>query len=1161
MKINFTNVFFVLRKKLPIHIMRVFIFLFCLSAFSITPEKGFGQTATVVIDANKKVSADEVFDLIMNQTDYKFIYQEGIFKNLPKIALSKGTISTKNLLERTLSVGNFDFEYNSNKTIIIKTKAVKKVIVQNREISGTIKDKNGLEMAGASIIIEGTNRGVVANFDGIFKITLKEGEDVIVISSLGYKTERIVVGNQTNFTITLKEDFEQLNEVVLIGYGTQKRENVTGAVSSIKTSDIVQASTGSVGFDRSLGGLVKGVNVSQSSGRPGSPVSIQIRGITSPLSGIGKLNQPLFVIDGVPFNIDGLNGANPLLTINPDDIESFDVLKDAAATSIYGSRGANGVIIVQTKKGKRNQETKVNLSYSTALAKPIKTVDVLNAAQYRKFYDQLITNTVDAMNAGQIDPFFAFDLDNIGMVDLDFDTFQVSYNGLRDEYFGTADTDWNKLVFRKLATTKQTNLGITGGSENSNYSLRLGFVDQEGLSIADGIKQYTLGLSMDTNLSKKIKAGATVNVSYVDIKSGEDDLLGQYTLNSSIAKARPDLPAYDANGNLLAQPDFAYGFETLEPNPLMRLKNKTKNQSYNFIGNSYIEYEPIRKLKIKGDVNTAVFYTDNSAFIPGITQTDFGVTNESYLSESNGLVSNITTNLTANYDFNLANNHFNVLIGAAWDRTNFNNKSQFFIGFPDDDILINGSSAQSVGTYASNKLESGLNSLFSRVTYDYKNKYNATFNFRTDTSSKFGPANKRAYFPSISTSWNIANEDFLIENETINTLRLRLSAGKVGSTNVADFAYLQFFKTASNDLYNGNTGVIPSNTFPNVNIGWEKTSEINAGLDFAFFNSRLRGGIDVYTRKTTDALANTPIPQELGPNVYFSNFVDISNRGVEISLGGDIIKTEDFSWTTNINWSLNRNKLDKINGAEINPYSLDYFIEGQPVGTIKGFKVVKIIQDQSEIDDLNLASPTGTYDKLSTSVGDYLYEDINGDGYISDDDRAVIGNIQPDFFGGISNTFTYKNFGLSALLQYSVGGERTWSNIPFGALNVLGENKYSEYALNTWTPENTGARYARALYFDPSASSRTSDRYLYDTSYLRLKNLQFFYNFDTLLVKKLGISSFRLMLTGTNLLTWTKWPGMDPETFSERGGIVDQVNNEDPYPLSKSVSFGVQVQF
>lgn len=1140
--------------------MRVFIFLFCLSAFSISPEKGFGQTATVVIDANKKVSADEVFDLIMNQTDYKFIYQEGIFKNLPKIALTKGTISTKNLLEKTLSVGDFDFEYNSNKTIIIKTKTVTKTVVQNREITGTIKDNKGLEMAGASIVVEGSNRGVVANFDGFFKITLKGGENVIVISSLGYKTERIVVGDQTNFTITLEEDFKQLEEVVLIGYGTQKRENVTGAVSSIKTSEIVQAATGSVGFDRSLGGLVKGVNVSQSSGRPGAPVSIQIRGITSPLSGIGKLNQPLFVIDGVPFNIDGVNGANPLLTLNPNDIESFDVLKDAAATSIYGSRGANGVIIVQTKKEKRNQDTAVNLSYSTTIAQPIKKVDVLNAKQYRNFYDMLINNTVNAMNAGQIDPYsFAFDLDNIGFVDIDYDTDQVSYNGLRDSYFGNANTDWNDLVFRKLAITKQTNVAVTGGSEKSNYSLRLGYLDQEGLTIKDGIKQYTLSLSMDTNLSKKFKAGATVNLAQIDAKSGEDDVFGQYTVNSSIAKARPDLPAYDDNGNLLGQPDYAYGFETLEPNPLMRLKNKTNNKSYNFIGNTYLEYEPIRKLKIKADINTAVFYTDKSTFVPQITQTDLiFVPNQSYLIESTGLVSNLTTNLSANYDFKIANNHFNFLVGSAWDRTNFQDKSQFYVGFPDDDILINGSSAQTIGSYGSTKLETGLNSIFSRITYDYKNKYNATLNFRTDTSSKFGPENKRAYFPSISTSWNISNEDFLVDNEKINTLRLRLSAGKVGSTNTTDFAYLQFFKTASNDLYNGNTAVIPSNSFPNINIGWEKTAEINAGLDFAFFNSRLRGGIDVYTRKTTDALANTPIPQELGPNSYFSNFVDISNRGVEVSLGGDIIRTENLTWTTNINWSLNRNKLDKINGTEINPSSLDYFIEGQPVGTIKGYKVVKIIQDQTEIDALNAASPSGLYDNFSTGVGDYLYEDLNGDGEITIEDRTVIGNIQPDFFGGISNTITYKNIGLSALFQYSVGGERTWSNIPFGTLNILGENKYSEYALNTWTPENPDARYARALYFDPSGSSRTSDRYLYDTSYLRLKSLQLFYNFDLALMKKLGISSAKLMLTGTNLLTWTKWPGMDPETFSERGGIIDQVNNEDPYPLSKSVSLGVQ---
>ncbi|MCB0447355.1 MAG: SusC/RagA family TonB-linked outer membrane protein, partial [Gelidibacter sp.] len=431
----------------------------------------------------------------------------------------------------------------------------------------------------------------------------------------------------------------------------------------------------------------------------------------------------------------------------------------------------------------------------------------------------------------------------------------------------------------------------------------------------------------------------------------------------------------------------------------------------------------------------------------------------------------------------------------------------------------------------------------------------------TDRSSKFGPENQRAYFPSLSASWNIANESFLADSEKVNTLRLRASLGRVGSTNVSNFAYLQFFKTASDNIYNGNSAVVPSNNFPNTDIGWEETDEINLGLDFALFNSRLRGGIDVYSRKTTGALVSTPVPLELGPNSYFANFIDVSNRGVELSIGGDIIKTEDFTWTTNINWSLNRNKLDKLNGANINPFQLDYFIEGEPVGTIKGYKVVKIFQSQEEVDALNAASPNGFYDQFSTGVGDYMYEDLNGDGEITADDRTIIGDIEPDFYGGISNTFTYKNFSLSALMQYSVGGERTWSNIPFGALNILGENKYSEYALNTWTPENPDAKYARALYFDPSASSRTSDRYLYDSSYLRLKSLQLRYTFDQNLMKKIGVSNASLVLTGTNLWTWTKWPGMDPETFSERGGIVDQVDNEDPYPLAKSFSIGVQVQF
>ena len=807
----------------------------------------------------------------------------------------------------------------------------------------------------------------------------------------------------------MKEDFSQLDEVVLIGYGQQKREDVTTAISSIKKENIVQAATGSIGFDRALGGLVQGVQVSQNTGRPGAAMDINIRGYTSPLS--ANTNQPLFVIDGVPFNIDGLPGSNPLLTLNPTDIESFDVLKDAGATAIYGSRGANGVIIIQTKKGKRNQKPQMNLSYTTTLAKQINTVDVLNANQYRNFYDTLISNSVDAMNAGQLDLFSFFsDLDNIGNIVLDFDAdFNpfLTYNGLREEYFGNADTDWSKEVFRSLAVTKQANLAVHGGGENSNYAFSGSFIDQEGLTVKDGYKQYNLSTSLDTNISERVRIGGKVNVGHSESNSGENDVIEFYTVNTSIARARPDLPVYDENGELFAQQDFAYGFaESFEPNPLMRLKNTNRTKTYNFIGNGYIELEPIKDLILKADVNAAVFSTENSQFVPKVTQTDiFFAPRQSFLAESENLTSNITTNLTANYSFRFSEHKFNVLAGAAWDRTNFNNKSQFYSGFPDDDILINATSAENILDSRNNRAETGLNSFFSRLTYNFKNRYNLTLNFRTDRSSKFGPSNQRAYFPSASASWNIANEDFLANSDIFNTLRLRLSAGRVGSTNVADFAYLQFFSTTAGDAYVGNSAVVPSNTFPNKNIGWEDTGEINLGFDFELFNSRLRGGIDVYNRKTTDGLARTPLPQELGPNIYFSNLIDVTNKGVEIVLGGDIISTEDFTWSTNVNWSFNRNKLVNLKNAEINSNLLDYFIEGEPVGTIKGYKVVKIFQSQQEVDVLNAAAPDGQWYRASTSAGDYMYEDVNGDGKITSDDQAIIGNIEPDFYGGISNTF------------------------------------------------------------------------------------------------------------------------------------------------------------
>lgn len=397
--------------------------------------------------------------------------------------------------------------------------------------------------------------------------------------------------------------------------------------------------------------------------------------------------------------------------------------------------------------------------------------------------------------------------------------------------------------------------------------------------------------------------------------------------------------------------------------------------------------------------------------------------------------------------------------------------------------------------------------------------------------------------------------------EDLNVLKLRASVGKVGSANTSDFAYLQFFGTNSGNKYGGETAITPANTLPNKDIGWETTKEFNLGVDFKAFSHRVYGSIDAYTRKTTGALAPTPIPFELGPLTYFSNLMDVSNRGIEVNIGGDIIRSEDFMWSMNVNWAMNKNKLDRLNGANINQFNLDYYVEGQPIRTIKGYQVEKIFQDQAEIDQLNADSPSGYYSSPYLGVGDYKFKDINGDGEINAEDRTVIGSIQPKFFGGFSNTFTYKNLSLSAFFQYSVGAKSVWDAIPTGVYNNLGQNKLAEYGLNTWTPENTDARYAKAVYTDPALNGRISDRYLFDTSYLRLKNIQLNYTFDKAIVEKSMLSRATVFVAASNIVTWTKWPGIDPEIFSERGGVTDQVQNEDPYPLAKSFSFGVQLQF
>ena len=1138
--------------------------LFLLTSITfIHANDSFGQLNKLSLNVHQLTTAD-VLDKIENTTGYLFVYNIKSVDLQRVITINLEEEKIENVLNKLFLNTNTDYKISGSHIILSAKKTVATPIstaieeVVAIDIRGKVTNEFGDPLQKASIKVKGTDLAVFSDNEGNFSISVPTTETILIFSYVGFQTQEVVVGNTDFITVKLKFQVETMQEIVIIGYDKESRTKVTGAVSSIDKKDITQLSVGNIGFDKALGGLAPGVQVSQNSGRPGEPVRLNIRGLTSPLS--GSLNQPLFVIDGVAFNADALAGSNPLLALSPNDIEKIDILKDAAATAIYGSRGANGVVIVSTKRGTKNQKTAVDFSYTTTLAEPINTLKALDAKQYRAFYDTLLSNSVNSLNDATLDFFYDVDLMNIGNVELDFDTFLYNYNGLNDSYFGTANTNWNKETFRKVALTNQYNLNVRGGSESTNYSFGLSAVNQEGLVINEKYDQYNLRMAIDTKVSSKVSMGVTANVSHTKNLSGEAKDFGFTTVNTSNVIARPDLAVRDENGMFIDQSDYQYGFETFEPNPVAKLQNKSENRSYNFIGNTFLEAKVAKGLVLRGELNTGVFYNDSNLFIPKTTSTNFGFPNESNLITGNGLSSNITSNLTAKYDFYAGDHNFKALVGYAWDRTKRRYSSVFYTGFPDDEILIDPNSAAQITSFSSSKSESGINSIFSRLSYSYDDLYNLTVNFRRDESSKFGPGNKSGYFPSVAASWNIANEDFM-KMEDLNVLKFRASFGKVGSANTADFAYLQFFGTNSGTKYGGNTAINPSNILPNKNIAWETTKEINLGLDFKAFSHRLYGSIDAYSRKTTGALAPTPIPFELGPLTYFSNLMDVSNKGIEINIGADVIRTEDFIWSMNVNWATNKNKLDRLNGANINQFSLDYYIEGQPIGTIKGYKVEKIFQDQAEIDQLNQDAPNGFYSSPSLSVGDYKFRDLNNDGQITTEDRAVIGSIQPNFFGGFSNTFTYKNISLSAFFQYSVGAESLWDAIPTGVYNSLGQNKLAEYGLNTWTPENTEARYAKAVYTDPAGNARTSDKYLFDTSYLRLKNIQLNYTFEKAVVEKLMLSRATIFLAASNIVTWTKWPGIDPEIFSERGGVTDQVQNEDPYPLAKSFSFGVQLQF
>ncbi|MDN3665786.1 SusC/RagA family TonB-linked outer membrane protein [Algibacter miyuki] len=1092
--------------------MRAFIFLLCTTVFSFTPDNVLSQNVKITINADKTITVDQIFDLIMNQTDYTFIYQVNMFKDYPKIHLRKGTVKVNNLLERSLSNGDFSIKCIENNTILI----VENEAVQSK-VSGIVTDNNGVPAAGVNVLEKGTKNGTFTDFDGKYTIIATKGS-VLVFSYVGLKTKEIVVANSLEISVTLETDSESLDAVVLVGYGSQKKRDLTGSVSTINVGEINKSNP--ISLDNALIGRASGVHVVTASGAPGSEASIRIRGLTSVFGN----NEPLYVIDGLPIEIgQGLGNSfyaessysqlSPLSSINPQDIESIDILKDASATAIYGSRGANGVIIVTTKKGSYSSVPSISLSGTTSISRFTNDYSMLNSEQFHDVIEQAYGN------AG---------------ANLPADSSLYPY--------GTnVNTDWKEETDQGAINTNYY-LNANGGSLNGSslYSLSAGVTDQKGAILGTSFKRNTLRTKLETKLSDKLRVGTNFNYNDSENKGRGN------TFYYQTVKYRPDIPIYDENG------DYAYDAPSFsfQANPYAKTTYPNSVTNKSIILSLFGEYEITKGLFFKTTYSYRT--SDNSSFryTPSYDPLELAYSRKGTLKQGENTFSSRVLDNTLNFNKKINKHDINSVIGVSHTQ----NKSEYSnvnaTNFPDDEVLITPGAASNVALTTGGTI-SGLSSSFLRVNYNYSNKYYVTFTGRADKSTKFGPENRWGYFPSGAIAWRISKESFLEDVDFVNDLKFRTSYGKTGSANFSDFQYDTFF--AAGSFYNNNNGVV-SNTIPNPNIRWETTNQLDVSLDYSLWDRRINGSLGYFNKKTSDQILLRDVILETGGSSQFSNIGDFLNKGFEFQIGIDVISTDKFQWTTDLNITSIKSKVLKLNGGYYNN-----LIEGESISYFSGYKVAGIFQNQTEIDDLNTNSPNGVYQSANTAPGDFKFADVNGDGYIGDDDNNIIGKAEPDFFGGWSNIIRIGNFEVSALFNFSVGNYLYNTNKTDLLIFDTHTNNYSTGILDAWSPTNTNTDIPRLALRDPNNNSRNSDFFIEDASFFRLKNINVTYKLNPSLLKKLFIQRASLSLSASNIFVITSYSGLDPEVNYNGSNNFRQGYDTASYPPVKTISLGLNL--
>ena len=985
----------------------------------------------------------------------------------------------------------------------------------NASLVGTVIDsetKNPIE--GATVQLEAVTHSVKTDRQGKFQfVTGQKLPFTITVSYLGYEKKQIVV-TSSPAVIELKSLAEGLDEVVVVGYGTIRRKDLTGSVSSLSESLLKQNVSS---LDQALKGGISGVQVTQTSGQPGGGVSVRIRGGASIQGG----NEPLYVIDGFPvYNESSSSGVgsgtatNPLASINPADIENIEVLKDASATAIYGSRGANGVVIVTTKKGKygRNQLFYEG-SYGTQSV--LKQIDVLNAKQFVQLRNESLYDTNPSLGKNQY-------------------LSENEINALGD------GTNWQKEAFRR-ANIRNHQLSLTGGAEKIQYYLGANYLDQDGVIINTDFKRYGFRTNIDAKPYERLQIGANFSINKTTSQIAPSGII------NSLLIMPPTATIYEADGSYTLRNPF----ENIFANPIATLREvENKNNTLRSLGTAFAQYKIIDGLQAKVLFGADLQNKSDKYYLPSYIYEGSGNNGRASLG-SLDYFSWLNEN-TLTYDKSFSNHNINALVGFTQQEATTELFNAGAEGFVTDDLLYNNlQSGANILRPGSDAYKWVLHSYLARVNYNYMNKYYASASIRRDGSSRFGANNKWGNFPSLALSWRIGNESFIKDNLSyVSDLKLRTSYGTTGNLEIGQYKSLSTLYTLNYLIGNK---VVPGFTpqrVGNAELGWEKTYQYDLGLDVGLWSNRVQLTLDWYYKKTTDLLLDVELPWTTGYASSLQNFGVVQNKGLEFNA-----KTKNlqgaFSWDSDLNISFNRNKVLEIGNDASSYISGNYIIQvGKPLGTFFGTQIDGILQSGEE-------STKGVFTGNAVpKAGDRLYKDVDGDGkFTSANDRTIIGSAQPKFIFGFTNSFSYKNFDLNILLQGSVGNKIL--NINRQNLEMFtGQQNASIDALSRWSTTNASITYPRAK-LDPAPIF--SDQFVEDGSFVRLKSFQLSYSLSKEVVNKLNIAGLRFFTTAQNLLTWTNYKGFDPEVTS--GSNVQIGTDAGIYPSSRSISFGASITF